>query len=202
MTRLILAYVFFVCSVALSQIAYTTSVFGECFSGGCISGQFVQTGAGITTDSLVYPDPFDTWEFRTTGTAPIEAIELDFAGDFIQSVGSIDFLEGTALPIVFGFTAPETFFSTRVGDGGDVLAAPGTTIDTVTQLASAYTIAGKFIDDGVGITTTIAVFSVPAGALPPILVSSSPFINIVPEPAALVLTGFGFVVICLRRRSC
>jgi len=185
---------------------------------------WVKTATNQTTNSLVYPGAFDTWEFQLSSVAlptaqggvakNYDALSLNFTSSTgaLLTTGSTTFKSGTANPVVFGFNAPDCFFV--LPSGAAQLAA--TQVDTANILQSDYTTQGGVILVPIsGAKTTVAAFSVPtgtslsaagifwgggtavaAGGLPDVIIAA-------PEPAAIAMIGLA-VAGCLgygRRRS-
>lgn len=123
-----------------------------------------QVGEGRTTNDLVYSSPFDVYEIVATNpnVGAVTSLEIDLAGNFLGT-GLTAFKTGAANPVIFGFEAPDSFFVLPEGtDPADVLAV--NTVDTSTQLATSYTVAGGAdLIPGGGVPTTIVTVSVPAG---------------------------------------
>jgi hypothetical protein len=199
-------------------VTATTSQAGVFYS-------WVKTATDQTTNSLVYPGHFDTWEFQLSsqnatpaqgGAAKnYDALSLNFTsstGAFLTT-GSTTFKSGSANPVVFGFNAPDCFFVLPAG--ATQLAA--TQVDTANILQSDYTTQGGLTLVPIsGAPTTVAAFSVPTGtslSAAGILFAAGgavaqggnadPILAAVPEPASIAMIGLA-VAGCLgygRRRS-
>jgi len=134
-------------------------------SQAALLGTWTKTGDSKTTNPLVYTGTFDTWEFKikNTGSTPIDSLSLSYtsATGALLTTGSTTFKSGSANPVVFGFEAPDCFFTLPAG--ATQLAA--TQVDTATALQSDFTTQGGLVLVPIGgVATTVAAFSVPHGS--------------------------------------
>jgi hypothetical protein len=133
-------------------------------SQAALFGQFVQTATNQSTNPLVYKGTFDTWVFKLTATGGknYDALSLNFTsgtGAFINTAFTT-YENDAKNPIIFGFTAPDTFFVLPAG----ATQLSATQVDTANALQSDFTTAGgQILVPGTGVPTTVAAFSVLAG---------------------------------------
>ena len=163
-----------------------------------------------TTNAFVYDGEFDVYnvEVSNPNDAPATSLELTLPlTDAINTVDNNNFSNSADLPVVFGFTAPDTFFVIPSDQlVADVLAVEVEDSDSI--LSAGFTVAGgaELVPaQGSAIVATIAVPTGVAVDLPVVIgeaaVGGMLEIVGVPEPttallAGLSLVGFGFA----RRR--
>ena len=181
-----------------------------------ICTNITRVGDDLTTNPLVFDEPYDVYHITATNRNAVDVTSLeldlsaaDFGGAFVQATSAGEIVKaGAELGDVLGFENPDTFFV--VPDvGADILIAPGTGVATADRLAGAYTLAGDTALIPSGGSAVIATITVPGGV--PLITSlpaplglaavAGQFVHVgcVPEPSSAALTLIAIAGLATRR---